>query len=651
MRKSLMITSLIFLIVISGIGSASAVILNYPLNDFSFIHHDSSIHHDKNFNLINKIFNLTQSKGERSDFSLEKEVQNSKPNDVIAVPSSNKNINNVIEIKHNLTIYGDSKSPVKLKTSSNKGIFKISPGVKLNLINLELDNLNINYDSGIIKNSGNLVLNDSVFNNNHVVEGEGYIIYNLENANSTIFNCSFNNNAMNLGNVVYNKLSDNVNILNSIFKNNWGNGFGTAINNNKSNNFLIDKSIFDSNTGDFGGAIYNILFSNKKLTISNSNFTKNSAYFKGGSIYNCDGAGFNLSKSSFTNNRAQEEGGAIYNNNCDDFTIKTSVFNNNSATRGGGVYTSSAVSNIGNSVFSNNHAGSGGAVYNADGKKYSYVYDHSFFENNGNNKINSYGGAVTLNNANYQFTQTYFGNNSASKGAAIYLGENSQLNLKDDDIFRWNKFNNSQDFSSSYGGAIFSEDGGKIDIMNSRLLNNSANYGGSIFSSGNLDISNSNFTDNKASDGGSIYASGQLTMTNSIFKNNNALIGGAIYKSKKFNGLNIYSSTFSNNNANDGGAIYNDFSKFALINNSQFNNNKANNSGGALYDTGSNFTISNSNFSNNIGKQGNTLWFKAMYIDLIDSYINNKKIDLLDTNEIYIFDRDYYKGYFHIIYT
>ncbi|GAA5818504.1 MAG: Pseudogene of putative outer membrane protein pmp6 precursor [Methanobrevibacter sp. CfCl-M3] len=660
--KSLLSLLIISLMLLAGI-SATVATENLKTHDTNkndlFIKMDlRSFNWDKTLDLTYRIdhgthYTTDYMKHEipyNQEFSLEEQVRNSNLNNFIEVPIIHENINNVIEINHSLTIYGNSETPVKLKTSSNKGIFKVAKGVKLNLINIELDNLNISYDSGIIENKGNLTLNNCIFNNNHVVESKGYIIYNLENSSSTIFNCSFNNNDMSLGSVVAGKLSENVNISRSMFKNNMANGFGATVINNKSNSFVIDESVFDSNTGSFGGAIYNILFSNKKLTIENSIFNNNSAHVKGGAIYNSDGAGFNIYNCSLKDNSAQEEGGGIYNNNCDDFTIKLSVFRDNSAVRGGGVYTTSAVSNIGNSGFYNNHAGSGGAVYNADGKKYSYVYDHSFFENNGNSNINSYGGAVTLNNANYQFTQTYFGNNSASKGAAIYIGENSQVYLKDD-IFRFNKFNNDSHFFDSYGGVIYSVDSGRIDMVRTKLSNNSANFGGSIFSLGTLQVYDSSFTNNTASsDGGSVYSSGQLNMTNSSCVNNTASgDGGAIYKGKKINGLKIDTSNFTGNKGSDGGAIYNDFSKDGIINNSNFYSNSATN-GGVLYNTGSHFSVSNSHFNNNLGREGNVFWFKAMYIYLIDSYINDNHIEH-NTSDMHVFDSEYYNKYIYITYN
>jgi hypothetical protein len=576
---------------------------------------------------------IKEDSGFPEDFSLEDQVNRSSSNQTILVPSNHNVVSNAIEIKHNLTIKGDSDFPVKLNVSTVKGVFKVLGNATLTLENVEIDGLNIDNKCEIIHNNGNLILINCIFDNNSVkdltngsVGDRGYVIYNLENSNATINNCTFNNNNLSFGDVIASELSGYITIYKSHFKNNQGKAWGSVLKNNQSGNVIINESVFDSNRGRWGGVIYNALFSNKRLKIENSNFTNNFADTNGGAIYNMDGAGFNMYNCSLKGNTAQEEGGGVYNSNCDDFTIETSVFTNNSAVRGGGVYTSSAVSNIGNSGFYNNSAGSGGAIYNANGKKYSYVYDHSFFENNGDNKLNSYGGAITLNNANYQFTQSYFGNNSASKGAAIYLGENTQIYLKDD-IFRFNKFNNDSQFSSSYGGAICNIDGDRIDIVRTKFLNNSANSGASIFSRSHLSINDSQFIENFASSDGGAIVTGS---------GNNPNVK-----------INIIKTIFEKNKAQkNGGGVYN-LGVGTLIQDSTFNENIAD-KGGAVYNTGNNFSVNNSSFNNNIANSaGRTFYFDALRIYLNNSHINNQRINLTGS-EVYASDLN--KRYISISY-
>ncbi|MDR3291176.1 MAG: hypothetical protein LBT10_03405 [Methanobrevibacter sp.] len=608
----------------------------------------------KNLSNISNIPNIFEKVRMELVFQLEDSVQNSNPNDVIIVPVANGNINNVIEINHNLTICGENDKLIKLNTGTSGAIFKISPNATLKLENIEISDLNIDHDNKIIENEGNLILNKCTFNNNKVANpdvpdaNKGYVIYNSKMSNSTIINSNFINNSMFLGNVIYNDLSENIIISKSIFRNNVANGFGSAINNKQSDNITINESVFDSNRANFGGAVYNVLFSNKRFISEKNNFTNNYADFKGGAIYNSDGAGTEISSNNFKNNTAEEEGGAIYNNNCDDFRIKTTVFDNNEANRGGGVYTTSAVANMDHSIFRYNHAGTGGAVYNSDGKKYSYVYNNCTFGGNGAkvNEDNTYGGAITLNNANFQFTESQFLDNSASKGSAIFVGKNCELSLKDDS-FKRNKLNSS---SQSYGGAIYNDEEGIITIIRSNFAENSAQYGGSIFSLANLNINSSSFT------------------------NNTALWGGAIYNINGIssNSLNINNSIFNDNNADDGGAIYNNLAEYTTISNSNFNNNTAKNSGGALYNTGNHFSIINSNiddnsaksggalytkgsyfssidshFNNNTANEGSALWIWATNVYLTNSYINNQKTKL-GTSDIFVPDISYYGKYIYI---
>jgi hypothetical protein len=625
---------------------------NFKINDFKpNLNFDYNLHYtDIANNPVIIYANETQSIRELVNIS-----ENIPENNVVIILTNNTyNVgsNESITINKNLTIKGANDSHVLLKEGSSKGIFKVLNNVTLFLENIEIDNLNIfSRDSGIIENMGNLYLNNCIFNNNSAV-GKGYVIYNLPDSNSLISNCIFNYNNMSVGGVLFNKLSRNVTVYKSRFENNSNQGSGSAIQNDKSEQCTIVESNFNLNSAGSGGAIYNKVIGFGQLSSERNNFSNNHAN-TGGAIYNDGGSlGLELTSNNFNDNKAGDEGGAIYNIDCNQFTIKTSIFANNNAIRGGAVYTTSAVANIQHSIFRYNHAKAGGAVFNNDGKKYSYVYDNSTFGANGDNEDYSYGGAIVLINANFQFTRSKFLDNTANKGAAIYLDNKStQLSLKDT-IFRRNKINSSSNLIS-YGGAIYGGYGTSIDMKTSEFTNNSANYGGSICSYSNLNFTDCNFTNSTAlANGGSIFSPGRLYMFNSLFENNNGSSGGAIYKGSNVNGLNIGNSSFKNNSANiNGGAIYNDLSKYATIDNSNFSINNANN-GGALYDAGSYFNITNSYFNNNIGKSGTAFYFnKTMYVYLINSYINETKKIKHNTPELYVFDPEQYQKYIYIIYS
>jgi hypothetical protein len=622
---------------------------NFNINDFKLnfnFDYDAYYNNDTYDNYTVIIYaNETQSIRELVNIAENKPVNN-----VVIILTNNVHdigSNESIVINKNLTIRGANNSRVLLKGDSNKGVFKVSNNITLFLKNIEIDNLNVfSYDSGIIENRGNLLLNNCTFNNNEA--GKGYVIYNLKDSNSIISNCDFNNNRMSDGSVLFNKLSDNIVVYKSTFKNNSNPGKGSAICNDKSESLTINESIFDSNTAGRGGAIYSELFTGILSSTAN-NFTNNYAYSEGGAIYNENGGGFAIQSNNFGKNEAIKEGGAIYNKNCDGFTIESSVFNNNTGDRGGAFYTTSAAAIIDHSRFTFNHAKAGGAIFNQDGKKYSYAYNNCIFGANGDNRDNTYGGAITLINANFQFSKSNFLDNNANKGAGIYIkGEGSELTLIDTGFAR-NKLNSSSNLNSR-GGAIYGDNGTKIDLTRSKFIGNSANYGGSIFSSSDLDGNNCDFKNNSAlSNGGSIFSLGSLSMSNSLFENNNGSSGGAIYKSHIVDGLNINNSTFKNNKANnDGGAIYNDLSKYAVIDNSNFENNNAKN-GGVLYDTGSYFNISNSNF-NHDDPNNHMLWIEAKYIYLTDLYINNHQINQIKNNPN-IFAYDYYQEYIYLRYS
>ena len=203
------------------------------------------------------------------------------------------------------------------------------------------------------------------------------------------------------------------------------------------------------------------------------------------------------------------------------------------------------------------------------------------------------GGHLTLRNV------TLIGGYSPWTGGAIAVLK-SRLTLQNVTI---------RDSSATFGGAIFN-DGGQVDIADSRFINNRAidlgswdsGAGGAIFNSGALRIGNSLFSANQAAVGGAVsnrgtgahaeitnskFASnsvsdsggalangvvGQMRVAGSLFLDNVATghevyptspgFGGAI---SSLDVIHIQNSTFSLNRAGYGGAIYLDHPKATLV--------------------------------------------------------------------------------------
>ena len=115
--------------------------------------------------------------------------------------------------------------------------------------------------------------------------------------------------------------------------------------------------------------------------------------------------------------------------------------------------------------------------------------------------------------------------------------------------------------SASYGGGIYNDEYGTIQLCSSTLLNNSASDrysgGGGIFNSkGTLTIANSTFVDNSAIctigsvGGGAIYNfDGILAITNSTLTGNSADIGGGIYSYSSSSAVMLNNTIVAENNA------------------------------------------------------------------------------------------------------
>ena len=186
----------------------------------------------------------------------------------------------------------------------------------------------------------------------------------------------------------------------------------------------------------------------------------------------------------------------------------------------------------------------GGAIYNA---AYLTVID-SIFENN---KASQNGGAIFTQNAG--------------------IGISPELHVEGT-TFTENSAGGNTNFA---GGAIFAQQAGKFEIINSDFISNSANsYGGGAIEIVNTNvatITGSTFTKNsaKGEDSDSNYGGGAisfigaysdkketLTITDSLFEDNtvDGLGGGAIYV--RTSTVNVANSVLVNNNDDYDYAIY-----------------------------------------------------------------------------------------------
>ena len=153
-------------------------------------------------------------------------------------------------------------------------------------------------------------------------------------------------------------------------------------------NVTVTNSSFTSNSAYWGAAV----FSNGSLSISNSVFESNEAVLHAGAIKNAIGT-LTISNSRFSNNSAHDHSGAILNGNT--LTVTNSTFSGNSVnagysgSSGGAISTDpSSTTTIRRSAFSGNSANRGGAIRNFSSLD---VTNSTFY----GNTATRYGGAVS----------------------------------------------------------------------------------------------------------------------------------------------------------------------------------------------------------------------------------------------------------------
>lgn len=317
------------------------------------------------------------------------------------------------------------------------------------------------------------------------------------------------------------------------------------------------------------------IFDAGSLDGSGNVLTSINNFLKTGSTDNsvCDAAvvynsgTLNVVNSVLTANKAYN-GGAIYSAMGSTMTINNSDFENNIASAFGGVIYNSGTANIINSIFRGNKAStmSGGVIYNYQSASSILNITGSLFENN----------------------------------SAVFAGAIINRNLSKTNITKCSFINNFA-FSSSQGGAIYSEGTGTVTDTESNYTNNTATSGGAIYNTGTMNLTGDTFINNgvtslgvvTSTQGGAIYNYnsggtyvGTCSITDGIFTGNtSSSIGGGIYNlasfatpsvttistsptdlvvdytgpSNAFNAtVNTYNNTnFTSNKSANGGAIYN----------------------------------------------------------------------------------------------
>ena len=155
---------------------------------------------------------------------------------------------------------------------------------------------------------------------------------------------------------------------------------------------FIDNQAVSSGSSRYGGCLY--ILRSSLVTISESEFCNNRAYYRGGAIYAYSST-VRIDRSQFSFNTQvyyRGYGGAI-NAQQSNITVDSSVFDNNNGGYSGVIYHSSGNFQICNTTFLNNRAGtrgSGGAIHAEQVFTNSSVSQCQFI----NNIANGVGGAI-----------------------------------------------------------------------------------------------------------------------------------------------------------------------------------------------------------------------------------------------------------------
>ncbi len=140
------------------------------------------------------------------------------------------------------------------------------------------------------------------------------------------------------------------------------------------------------------------------------------------------------------------------------------------------------------------------------------------------------------------------------------------------------------------GGAIKIDSGGRVDLSNVTLRQNSAKEGGAIWigsANSKLFVNKSSFIRNRANShgaGGAIdVKNGMIAVSDSSFVDNLAdKIGGAI-ATWRSGEINVMNSTFMRNQADEGGAVYSGGATISLRHVTMLNNVATDSDGGAIH--------------------------------------------------------------------
>ncbi|MHC4875350.1 MAG: choice-of-anchor Q domain-containing protein [Planctomycetota bacterium] len=351
-----------------------------------------------------------------------------------------------------------------------------------------------------------------------------------------------------------------------------GEGGGLYVETAATGTVTITESEFDANTADFGGGLFNN--SQTAVTISDSDFSNNTAMTDGGGIFNDRTGALSVTGTTLSGNVAGRDGAGIYNNDLSVTTLSDSTLTSNSATvNGGGLFNElAATTTINNSTIAFNQATNGAGLYNDDGTLTVAISAIS-----ANVASEDGGGAFVTSNGELNVSNSSFSGNMAGlDGGGIHSDGTTTLDnvqvidntagqngggLINTRSLTLQQVAVTQNDAGVDGGGLWNSGVGAVTATGTTISENTANRdGGGVHNSGSasLSFSRSTISDGTAGEkGGGLYQSslGTVTIVNATVSGNAATDGGGIYSSTS---LSFSNSTLSTNTAtNNGGGIDN----------------------------------------------------------------------------------------------
>lgn len=314
----------------------------------------------------------------------------------------------------------------------------------------------------------------------------------------------------------------------------------------------VTGSTFDGNTaGARGGAVWAQAGS---ISVAGSTFEGNHAETEGGAL-GALGA-ISVTASTFAGNTADEDGGGIWTEG--DVTVAGSHFEDNQGTSGGAIRSAGGTSGgapvtvIGGSVFRANSADGfvGGALYVTGPID---VSDSMFVDNIAITNGGAIFGATELGPERVPATVagSVFDGNRVVGGGSLGPGDGGAIRIGGDISIDDTLFSGG---AAAHGGAVYAD---VITASDSTFTGNTAHFiGGALHATEGAVITRSTFAGNRAGgatgEGGAIYtlALEDVTVTSSTFVDNSATFGGAIWTELD---VEIVDSTFTRNASSDGG--------------------------------------------------------------------------------------------------